>query len=588
MKNNTVTKLIAKPILFVLFCGLILNVFTSITLCVRLPTTQNVSKIADLKTAIANSVPGDIIILADGTYSNTSLTISKSNITVKSASSGGVFLNGSNAIIISGTNVTFSGFQFIKNITMTGSPIVVSGNSNTLTQLNFNGYSADHMIYITGLNNLVSYCNFQNKPAIMLDKAGTGDLIQIIPNKTTPGNNTIRYCSFQHLPGMGGDYGNECIRIGNSSYATVVSRTIVEYCYFEDTGKGDSESISVKSMENILRFNTMRNNQQSNFCFRNGNNNVAYGNFFINSGGIRLKEANNIYCYNNYFENCGDGNLSAPIKYVYDETSTVDHLNNLNFVHNTFVGGTSIQLGILKTPNNGKVTFTNNTWANNIFINTTSNIFSETVTGNSFTGNIYKGTLGKTIASGITYIDPLLTTNIDGYYGLSSTSPAIDTASLDYKPILDFGNNDPNLLFDISGQARPSSVTSKDVGCDEFTIGTTTNHPLKLSEVGPSYLGDPSLSINTNEFLDKTNITIFPNPTMTSFSIDTPAKAGLLIHVAVYNSNGQLVKKYDDFQKQALESQTNQYDVSDLNNGIYFVKVISENASRTMKIIIKK
>jgi len=49
-----------------------------------------------------------------------------------------------------------------------------------------------------------------------------------------------------------------------------------------------------------------------------------------------------------------------------------------------------------------------------------------------------------------------------------------------------------------------------------------------------------------------------------------------------------LVKKYDDFQKQALESQTNQYDVSDLNNGIYFVKVISENASRTMKIIIKK
>ena len=38
-------------------------------------------------------------------------------------------------------------------------------------------------------------------------------------------------------------------------------------------------------------------------CFRNGDNNVAYSNFFINARGIRVKEANNIYCYNNYFEN---------------------------------------------------------------------------------------------------------------------------------------------------------------------------------------------------------------------------------------------------------------------------------------------
>lgn len=589
MKNNTTKKLISRPILFVLFCNLVISLLTSVHVNAA---TIPVSSIAALKTEINKSASGDILILADGEYLNTSLTVSKSDITIKSATPGGVFLNGTDAINLSGNNITFSGFQFISNTTSVDKLIDVSGNSNTLTQLNFNGYSAKNMLYITGSNNTVSYSNFQNKPAIMIAKAGTGALIQIIPNGI--GNNKIQYCSFQKLPGMGGDYGNECIRIGNSSYATVISRTIVEYCYFEDTGLGDSETISVKSMENVLRFNTMRNNQQTNFCFRNGNNNVAYGNFFINAGGIRVKEANNIYCYNNYFENCGDGSLSAPIKYVYDETSTKDHLNNLNFIHNTFVGGTPIQLGKLITPNNGNIavtTFTNNTWANNIFINTTSNIFSEKVTGNSFAGNIHNGNLGITVPSGMKDIDPLLVLNGEAYYGLSSTSPAIDAASSSYPAILDIPltDDDPNLLFDTGRKSRPTTITLKDVGSDEFTTGVTTNHPLVLSEVGPSYLGGSSLSLNSTELLDQKHIiNIFPNPTTTSFSIETSSTVGELLKVAIYNSNGQLVKKYDDFQKKALESQTNQYNVSDLNNGIYFVKVISENTSRTMKIIIKK
>ena len=589
MKNNKIIQLISRPILFVLFCSLVMNLLTSVQ---ANAATIPVSSIAALKTAITKSVPDDIIILADGTYLNTTLTISKSNITVKAASPGGVFLNGTDAITLSGNNITFSGFQFTSNTTMTGSPITVSGNSNTLTQLNFNGYSADHMIYITGSYNTISYSNFQNKPAIMIAKAGTGDLIQIIPNGI--GNNKIQYCSFQHLPGMGGDYGNECIRIGNSSYATVISRTIVEYCYFEDTGLGDSETISVKSMENVLRFNTMRNNQQTNFCFRNGNNNVAYGNFFINAGGIRVKEANNIYCYNNYFENCGDGSLSAPIKYVYDETSTKDHLNNLNFIHNTFVGGTPIQLGKLITPNNGNIavtTFTNNTWANNIFKNTKAKIFSETVTGNSFAGNIYNGNLGINVASGVNNIDPLLVLNGEGYYGLSSASPAIDAASPSYPAILDIPStdNDPNLLFDTGRKSRPTTITLKDVGSDEFTTGVTTNHPLVLSEVGPSYLGGPSLSLNSTGLLNQKHIiNIFPNPTTTSFSIETSSTVGELLKVAIYNLNGQLVKKDADFQKKSSSSHYNQYDVSDLNNGIYFVKLVSEKTSRTMKLIINK
>lgn len=551
-----------------------------------------VSTIQALQSAINKAKGGDTIILANGTYRDNTLNIGKNNILIQAATSGGVFLNGTNAITISGSNVTFSGFQFITNTTMTGSPITVSGNSNTLTQLNFNGYSADHMIYITGSYNTISYSNFQNKPAILTAKAGTGDLIQIIPNGI--GMNIIQYCSFQHLPGMGGDYGNECIRIGNSSNATEISRTIVEYCYFEDTGLGDSESISVKSMENVLRFNTMRNNLLTNFCFRNGDNNVAYGNFFINSGGIRVKEANNIYVYNNYFENCGDGNVSAPVKYVFDETSIKNHLNNLNFIHNTFVGGTPIQLGQLITPNNGNIlvtTFTNNTWANNIFKNTKAKIFSETVKGNEFAGNIYNGSLGINVASGMTKDDPLLIINTDGYYGLSSASPAIDKSSAIDFQILDIPeiDDDYTLSFDGAGKPRPTDITLKDVGSYEFTTAATTNHPLTISEVGPFYLGEPSLFINSTSILDKNKaITIFPNPATASFSIKALSITSGLFEVAIFNLNGQLIKSDVDFNKQGNTSHNNQYDVSDLNNGVYLVKVTSNESSKTMKLIIQK
>ena len=554
-------------------------------------TTIYVGTIAELQTKInaASTLKGDIFLLANGTYLNSTLYIVKNDITIKAATPGGVLLNGNNNITILSNGVTFSGFQFRENTTMSGSPITVSGNSNTLTQLNFNGYSADHMIYITGTNNTISYSNFENKPAIMTPKAGTGDLIQIIPNEKKPGYNKIQYCSFQHLPGLGGDYGNECIRIGNSNYATVISRTIVEYCYFEDTGLGDSETISVKSMENILRFNTMRNNQKANFCFRNGNNNCAYGNFFINSGGIRLKEANNIYCYNNYFENCGDGSLSAPIKYVYDHSSIVDHLNNLNFVHNTFVGGTPIQLGKPTTPNNGNIpvtTFTNNTWANNIFINKTEKIFSEKVKGNSFVGNIYDGNLGVNIASGMNNINPNLVINEEGYYGLTSNSPAIDAASSIDPAILHISNtdDDPNLLFDISGQARPTTLSLKDVGCGEFTTGDTTNHPLTLSEVGPSYL---AVLATTRFDLKNTNTSIFPNPAKNNLTIQFPITIDSDIELTISTINGQLLKKQIISQNEIVGFKK-QIELTDFKNGIYLLQLHSNNYLKTSKIVIQK
>ena len=78
--------------------------------------------------------------------------------------------------------------------------ITVTGSYNTLSQLNFNGYSAAKYVRLVGHHNLVSYSNFQGKPAT----APAGDLVQVDANATAVGYNVIRYCSFQHLLGAGG------------------------------------------------------------------------------------------------------------------------------------------------------------------------------------------------------------------------------------------------------------------------------------------------------------------------------------------------------------------------------------------------
>jgi hypothetical protein len=443
----------------------------------------NVSSIAALQTASNTALPGDIIVLANNTYLNSTLNITTSNITVRAATPGGVILNGTNSITISGNNITFSGFQFLSG-SISGNVISVTGNYALLTQLNFNGYSAQKYINISGQYDEVSYCNFENKPT----SAPIGNLVHIAPNGTVPNYAKIRYCSFKNMSGAGGDAGNECIRIANGAQSTFLCRTIVEYCYFENTGNGDSEAISVKSRENVLRYNTFRNNQNAMMVFRNGNDNVAYGNFFIGAGGIRVKEANNIYCYNNYFENAGVGGTMNAVSYVY----VSPNLNNINFFHNTFV-----ECGLIDLATGA----TNNTWANNIFKKSSGNIFSGSSAGITFSGNIYQGNLGISIPSGMTNSDPQLTINSKNYFGLSSLSPAINTASATYPAILDIANvdDDPSLLLDISGQPRPVLKSEKDIGCDEFTTGNTTNHPLVLAEVGPSFLGGPGGVVKQNQ-----------------------------------------------------------------------------------------
>lgn len=442
--------------------------------------TINVGSIAALQAAINNATAGDEIVVADGTYLNNTINVSTSGIVVRAATPGGVFLHGTNAITISANRVVLSGFQF-KSGSIAGVVITVTGNDNLLTQLNVNGYSAQKYISIQAPSqrNQISYSNFENKP----QNAPIGNLVHVEADATVPGYHRIHRCSFQNLRGDGGDFGNEPIRLSNGAESAFAARTVVEYCYWNNTGQGDSESISVKCRENVIRYCTFVNNPDGMLVFRNGNDNVAYGNFFVGAGGIRVKEANNIFCYNNYFERSGVGGSAAAVEYDY----VSGNLRNINFLHNTFVNCGNVNLGGAGA--------SGNTWANNIFKKAGGGaIFSNLNGGTAWVGNIYDGTLGVTITAGMERTDPLLGSNAGGFLEVLSGSPAINRASASYPsiPAITGLDIDAALLLDANGRTRPADRAQKDIGCVENAAGTITNRPLTPAAVGPSYLGGPT------------------------------------------------------------------------------------------------
>lgn len=561
----------------IIIASLVLNLFG---LVATNAATINVNSIAALQTACNNSASGDVIVLANGTYSNVILNINKSNISVVAQTLGGVFLNVYGDININGNNITFSGFQFTQGDIGSNYLIKVYGNRNKLTHLNISNYYAKKYIEINAGTqyNEISYCNLEKKPA----DAIAGCTIQISTSATVPGYHKISYCSFQNYYGLGGDNGNEPVRIGLGAEYLNKSRTIVEHCYFNNTGLGDSESVSVKCQENVIRYCTFTNQQNAMLCFRNGDFNVAYSNFFINAGGIRVKEANNIYCYNNYFENSGIGSSADAITYVYvaplvpptAASPRTLNLSNINFIHNTFYNCGDMDLG-----GNGPI---NNTWANNIFKKASGNLYSNANNGTSWLGNIYLGNIGISIPSGMTNTNPFLALNANGYYDLTASSP-VNNATASYPAILDIANldDDPGLLFDIAGRPRPTTVTLKDVGCEEFTTGTVTNRPLTLADVGPSYL----MALANANFELETKVSLYPNPAKNNFNIQFPTNYFEESEISIVTINGQVVKKQTITQSDLIKSNTIEF--NGFNNGFYFVKIQSSKLSKTIKLIVQ-
>jgi hypothetical protein len=89
----------------------------------------------------------------------------------------------------------------------------------------------------------------------------------------------------------------------------------------------------------------------------------------------------------------------------------------------------------------------------------------------------------------------------------------------------------------------------------------------------------PSIILATQSFDKFSNISIYPNPTNNhKIKIQTDI---VLDEIDLINLNGQLMQV---IKKPSLENQT--YTIDNLTQGIYFLKMISENQSTTKSIIV--
>jgi len=289
-------------------------------------TNYTVSTKTDLQNRMNAAMPGDTIIVANGTYDWGQINFTNNNgssssawIVLKAQTFRGVTFKGSTYLQFKGTHVMIDGLCFADG--SAGSKAVISfrNASNTVANYcritniiidNYNTYSADssaenEWVGLYGTNNRIDHCTFINK------YNARATIVVWYASVTYPARATSTYhrIDSNYFAGRSymGDNGGETIRIGDSNSSRTNGYNVVEYNVFEGCTQTEPEIISNKSNFNAYRYNTFKN-CHGGLTLRHGRYCSVYGNFFIvddaavkQAYGIRVIDKGH-KVFNNYFE----------------------------------------------------------------------------------------------------------------------------------------------------------------------------------------------------------------------------------------------------------------------------------------------
>ncbi|MFF0746369.1 chondroitinase-B domain-containing protein [Streptomyces sp. NPDC004111] len=439
-----------------------------------------VASLAELQSAINAAVPGDRIVVADGTYtvpSGGAINVSgkhgtsDAQITIVAKTRGGVVLRGGNSFVFSNSsNITVSGFAFRQSTTM---DIPANCSSIRLTRNDFqfaDDGDADWLV-VRASGTKVDRNHFHDKTTIglflILDGSGSTGIAQNL-------HVFKNHFSDHSFPG---DNGGEPVRLGASNWALSDAKATVEYNLFERCD-GDPEAISVKSSANTVRYNTVRDSV-GGIVLRHGNRNRVEGNFLIGGkDGIRLY-GNDHVVVNNYLSGLS-GNAM-----VVGSGSTRDHhpgetkeerrgndaCDRVVIVHNSLLNNAGTLSGETRTYEPKDVVV-----ADNLLVGDSGSLVSMgATTGFTWKTNMLWGAAGNgnIPSGGFTRADPRLAQGQDGVLRLTAGSPAIGAAT----------SADPAVADDIDGDQRGST---RDIGADEYATTPALRHPLTPADVGPN------------------------------------------------------------------------------------------------------
>jgi hypothetical protein len=433
--------------------------------------TINVSSLSALQTAINNAVPGDIIILANGVYTaSTDISISKQGtaalpITIAAQTIGGAEINGTAgfSIVSPAKYIIIKGFKFTFNASQA---TMASGTSFCRWTCNlFQTPGEGENLLLNGNDHEVDHNTFQHKNALGRFIAVRGSGSQIAQRLHIHHNYFL-----DQQPQTGN--GAETVQFGLSGYSLSSSNSIFEYNLFEDC-EGENELLSVKSSAVTIRYNTIRN-CPAQFTLRHGNHCTVYGNYFINTPGIRIfGDDHNIF--SNHFENCNPAiNIGNGDGEVADGAALTSHdrPDRTLIAFNTLVNNTT---NIVQAGRTNGLGATAQTVVNNIIQGGgPAASIAGPYTGAVWSGNILYNTNGDgdMPTSGYTTANPLLARDATGTFHLQSGSPAINAATGSYSAV----------TTDMDGQPRTSP---KDAGADEVSSAAVIARILTPAMVGP-------------------------------------------------------------------------------------------------------
>jgi hypothetical protein len=266
-----------------------------------------------------------------------------------------------------------------------------------------------------------------------------------------------------------GGNGWESIRAGLSGWTYSSAHNVIEFNLFL-RDNNDPEAVSLKSSDNVLRYNTMRASV-AQFSLRHGYRTLVYGNHVLGDGvaktqGIRVCGGDH-RLFNNYVA----GVDSAAINLEGgDGTETTGMLTDhkqvfrTEVVFNTIVNNRGIDVG-------GGHEFKpiDCTVAYNL-LQGSGPLVSEAAgtVGTKYAGNIANGP--STVTTGVMMVDPKLM-KVGDLFTVGPGSPALDAAGAGVAYVTD----------DITGRAR----SKPDIGAEEVSPEMPLYGLLGEGDVGP-------------------------------------------------------------------------------------------------------
>ncbi|MET0234638.1 MAG: polysaccharide lyase 6 family protein [Kibdelosporangium sp.] len=427
--------------------------------------TVRVSSLSALQSALDAAKAGDRIELTDGTYTSSgTIAIRRSGtsaapVTVTAVnvgkaeirgSAGFSFAGGVHDVVLQGFTLRHSGSLSVPadahHIRISRNSVQLAGGGNWMT-INGNDVEVDRN-------------TFQNRSSegVFLQIAGPGDNVA---------KRTRIHRNYFYNHTFGGANGGESIRLGYSHKQSYSANAVVEYNLFEKAN-GDPEAISVKSSDNIVRYNTIRDSRGF-IVLRHGHRSVVDGNLIFGPAGIRF-HGDDHRIINNYVAASGGRAIVFGTGSEADSgpTSTGhDRPDRVTVAFNTVLGTSAVI-----DSDGGNFKPKDCVLANNIIVGTSGTLVAMT-SGSTvrYEGNIAWGGAAGMPSGTFRSVDPKLVRDANGLSRLSAGSPAIDSSAGTYSYVTtDF---DPP-------QARAGRL---DVGADELG---GSRKPLTRADVGPS------------------------------------------------------------------------------------------------------